>query len=716
MAKRKSGRQNVKIPVIDVLQQSNDYFISYLSGVLSIAISILILIIIDIFISKNLSSLDKPDIEILKKIFAIRVSECLPEIVEKLQFYSGIVIAPVLLLFLNYLFLKIFSKINKLHNTFTISSFVITILIFSLFIIAFNSCTYSSKYVYIQNSLMYKNLLVSFVLFIFIVLLILNEEKIFKNQNKMLAKSFTYLFYLVPTMIIITIASFIIYDLYSLEFDHNKNFHLSAYFFSIVNVFHGKALLIDFTNTYGLYPHFLEFIFKITGLSVFKFTAVMGIMFGLSLLVMFLFLKDIVKSKVICFAGLASIIFINYLNGYMINPVPYYQYFPHRLIFPSLLIFLSWIYFKKNSKLIYYISFILYSIGILWNMDVGIIVFITWIITLIFSELFKNNYKTIIRKSLLHCLAGISILSMVILAFSVYMYLRYGSFPKWIDFFEYQISFYKYGFGMLPMTLIHPWNLLIITYMTGLSISFQSLILRKPSNRVIMFFLLSILGVGIFSYFQGRSHDYTLVAVFYPALLLATAFADDMFSYVKDKLFSAHSKDKKNVFITYSGTILLLAGLLFFLTSSIFSMVYNYNYLFTNIKKNINIMIKKEPTILTRTVDFVNINTEPDEEVLIISHNAEIYYLGSQTICPLKSPAPSEILLIRDLEIIKEFVRNTRGEKIFFEESYLTLFLRRELKEDLVNTINQFYEVEKISKDKNMFLLVPRKNNSIENQ
>lgn len=43
-------------------------------------------------------------------------------------------------------------------------------------------------------------------------------------------------------------------------------FSFNAFFYSAVQVFSGKELLVDFVNHYGLYPHFLEPLFHLVGL------------------------------------------------------------------------------------------------------------------------------------------------------------------------------------------------------------------------------------------------------------------------------------------------------------------------------------------------------------------------------------------------------------------------------------------------------------------
>jgi hypothetical protein len=44
--------------------------------------------------------------------------------------------------------------------------------------------------------------------------------------------------------------------------------------------------------------------------------------------------------------------------------------------------------------------------------------------------------------------------------------------------------------------------------------------------------MLSVLGLGHFSYYQGRSHDYTLTAVWWPAFILLTISAGMLYRHL----------------------------------------------------------------------------------------------------------------------------------------------------------------------------------------
>ncbi|HEY6837801.1 MAG TPA: hypothetical protein VI389_03580, partial [Geobacteraceae bacterium] len=75
-------------------------------------------------------------------------------------------------------------------------------------------------------------------------------------------------------------------------YTYPNKYDFSAVYYSMVQVFGGAPLLVDgFTNTYGLYPHFLVPIFKLTGLSVLTFSGVMAVLDAICFGLLFLTLR-----------------------------------------------------------------------------------------------------------------------------------------------------------------------------------------------------------------------------------------------------------------------------------------------------------------------------------------------------------------------------------------------------------------------------------------
>lgn len=274
--------------------------------------------------------------------------------------------------------------------------------------------------------------------------------------------------------------------------------HFNALFYSMVQLFFGKELYVDFPNQYGLYPYILEPIFRLVGLSVLNFTLIMSILLAVAFFSLYIFTIKIVDNKILASIGFIGILFCNYLFekiqvGYSDS---YFQYFPLRILLPSLIVLTAYLYFKDKNVNFYYLSLFIGILSMFWNFESGLIVFLTWADRFglsgnsgesyrvgINSDTKTYRYKYIFSFDYNNCI--------------YHIYIRFGSYSLLSNLIEYQQIFYSSGFAMLPMRLIHPWNIVILIYFIGIAHSAKYLIVRNNSIRTKMIFFLSLLGVGV---------------------------------------------------------------------------------------------------------------------------------------------------------------------------------------------------------------------------
>ena len=127
--------------------------------------------------------------------------------------------------------------------------------------------------------------------------------------------------------------------------------HFNAVFQAVVQVVNGKAVLLNFPHQYGLYPHFIEPIFHLFGLSVFKFTVLMGLLMAIGELAVLACLNRLVQNPLISKMGFVAAIFF---SAYLVKSFSathdfYFHYFPLRFIFPALAMYFMLRYFEDNS-------------------------------------------------------------------------------------------------------------------------------------------------------------------------------------------------------------------------------------------------------------------------------------------------------------------------------------------------------------------------------
>lgn len=592
-------------------------------------------------------------------MFCVPASLFKPEPIERSIYLTSVFLSPFLTLGFNFYIKRFLNKVALRTDLNVYCNAVSAFLILLFGILGWIGLD-RVDYWYISNNFYYVHPLISVcimaVLMVCLLKFNLGESKVNKNKIPLIILN------ILSGLFILLVFLINIFDMNSIIGEKSLvNFnHFDAVFYSMSQVFMGKAVLINFANQYGLYPHFLEPIFQIIGLNVLNFSIVMGFLAALCFGFIFLFFKKSIDNWLIGFLGFTSILYFSYFFGSSLPgpPDPYFQYVPIRFLFPTVLIYLSFCYFQNNSKKIYYSLHALCSLAYLWNTETGILVFFAWLITLIYVELFNSDYKTALKNIGKHIvIAGLS-LAVVILSYYLYTYVRYGATPTFN--FEYQKIFYTMGFFMLPMPKIHPWNLIAITYLLGLSYCARALLLKKENARVKTIFLLSILGIGIFSYYQGRSHDFGLVGVWYPAVILAVIFTDSLYKTIK-----TNKKDYINLTV--------FCFLIYFLSSSFFSLISSYDYNSNIINTAFAQMSSKEPNFIRDNVNLIKKHTKAGDKILILSYTSGAYFAETQTLSALDIPSFGEMFLKKDLTFVEQAIKETKVDKVFFDSTFSTM-------------------------------------------
>ena len=326
------------------------------------------------------------------------------------------------------------------------------------------------------------------------------------------------------------------------------NGHFEAVFFSVVRTFLGAPALSDCGSQYGLYSVFLTPVFKIVGLSVARYSIVMSLLGAFCLFALWWFLWREIRPRwlattawgaMVSFVFLALRPFVERLQSMIIPDAihgdPYFQWLPIRVLFPVLALVLASLDFslvrRRRARAV---GHALMAAGILWNLEMGFIAWLSWILFLAYREIGERGFRLqAMLHASLHLFVGIASVLAVFALFSIGHGWIYGLAPEWSALVRFQKLFYGSGFMMLPMEVPHTWMVVAATYIAGLAASLGALATKgqhEVTRTDALTWLLSVLGSGVFVYFQGRSHDWVLPAVTYPAWLLAALFCARIFA------------------------------------------------------------------------------------------------------------------------------------------------------------------------------------------
>jgi len=617
--------------------------INFLVFSITLFLSVAGLFLLNIFIL----AVYKPDINaILDQARAVYLPSLIPGFVPKpvehLQFVLSVVAAPLLLIFfyrvvLSYLNKKSEAAINKLSN------FFVPFSILSLLAMIFWGLA-MSNFLYVQNSYFAGSLgRYIYALLLFPLLFWLTFD-----SNRYVKKILGYLPYIFITAI--ALAAFFL-NIFGYSNIPISPYHFDPIFYPIAQLIGGKTLLVGFGSVYGLYPVFLDILFRIFGASVFKITLVIGGLLALSYLALFIFLKNTIKNKLILLSGISALFFYSYYNVTQI----YYQYWPIRFFPPCVFILLVSLFIKTDKKVFYYLGFAWCCISLLWNFETGLILLLSWMLILPYCDFAATKGKGLIKKFGRHLIWLAAFLLATAVIFTGYTFLRSGAFPNLSLFFAYEKLYFS-GFFMIPMLPPpHTWCIIVFAYLAGLLYSLK-LLFASPNERSKIVFSLSVLGLGLFSYYEGRSHDWTLIGPSFVAVLLFTIFSDELFELAE-----------KNAPTLGASSILIL--LLFFLYAAPVSLITNVPKIVSSINTNIKSLKLKDP-VISKNIDFIRQNTKAKEKIFIFSlYYDGVYYLESGTISAPDLPSSTDYSTKQEAAYMVKFLEQNSDTKIFVDSN-----------------------------------------------
>ena len=279
---------------------------------------------------------------------------------------------------------------------------------------------------------------------------------------------------------------------------------------------------------YGFYSLYLKPVFNMFGLTTYSFSFIMTL----------LYLAGFIAVAVPIFRNLQNI----YLKLLLIPTLcavqgslgqvschwdPYFQYYPIRFLVPALSILMLYLILrtKKGASQLYLAmlsSFIL-GFSVFWNFDSGITTIIAWLgFFLLFAAVETLKTRVFNNRAIFSFLIVLAMMALGVASATVTLLACDKNGFSFEHMFEVQKTFYMKGVCMLPMPLsLHPWMAVLGVYVAVLALTIPN-ILRTGllcSHKRMLAFYIAIIGTGLFSYYQGRSHDMTLPAVIWPAIL-----------------------------------------------------------------------------------------------------------------------------------------------------------------------------------------------------
>ena len=423
--------------------------------------------------------------------------------------------------------------------------------------------------------------------------------------------------------------------------------HFEAVFFASVRVAQGKTLLVDGPHQYGLYPEFLAPVFRaLGGITVFRFSVVMALLQCTVLCVWLATLLRVMQARwlaILTFLGLFAftqffvprfIIEMGVLPYYD----PYFQYSPIRTVFPAIAFAGIAFTARKQRYMLRSVRLIgsaVLGAGVLWNVDAGVPAFGAWLLFLCHLKIqqLRTEEGSLFQKAVRFAalpLEAIGAAFLAVVSCLVLLAAKAGQYPDLSMILSFQKQFYGVGFYMLPMRLMHSWLVLALIVLGAMSYGLASLVPSlQPKNAIdplrSTVFGWAILACGLFSYYQGRSHDWVFPVVT-PLGFVFVALAVDQLFVPTSRLPGIHVLwMRSSAYIAIAFAALMASGTAGACTQGRVFMKSIIERTLRNAAQN------EAPHPIGPALTFLKTKLTPGQSALILSNHAGVYHAETST-------------------------------------------------------------------------------------
>ncbi|KTC84686.1 hypothetical protein Ldro_2850 [Legionella drozanskii LLAP-1] len=485
----------------------------------------------------------------------------------------------------------------------------------------------------------------------------------------------------------------------SVSYDPAWTNHADAAFYALSQVVAGKTLLVDLPSQYGLFPELIAPLFKWVGATVLNLSLFFATLQIISLLGLFFVLFKLVKNPLLLILGGISLLTLTfgttiYFTG---SHDQYFQYWPIRFFWPAFSVLVFYYFARKKTLLRAATVSLVSAIGAFWIMDTGLFIFLSFAAYLsarciILCTSDKSNRLFHLKKYLIAISLHLLITAAVISVLLGGMWLKSHQPLQLHRQFEYQKLFYGLGFAMLPLpNQIHPWMSVLGIYLLGIIISltawFQN---KKDSIRVDLILYLSLLGVGLFIYYEGRAHVTNLITVCWPALMVMLIATDCTIKRIREKT------------LAFTQMVIPIAAVSFLLLC-------NANFIahVPNMFREMQYVFKTRHDVyfpyIVGELAFIKQHAESKQECLILAKRQSIYYAESGLASPINGPGIVETLLKSDEEHFKRELFKGQLDCVFLGLGESSPFLAIDAEK-----LTQVYKVSSVNAEHTMLYLTPK--------
>jgi len=465
-------------------------------------------------------------------------------------------------------------------------------------------------------------------------------------------------------------------------------YHLNAMLDAVSQSVNGHHLLVNFPHIYGGYGEMLAPIIRLfpRAMAVLLIALAVPTLLGIAfwLLAAFRLIREPI-TLAICATGLLGVTYLSALP-------PNYCYGTPRTLFPSLGLLLAISYLRRPTAGLFWIMSIVAAIAPVWNLDTGLVLWFAWTLTLVAGAAADRAWI----RAMKHLAAQVGLLIAAWATFFLYLRLASHESPNLGLLFYFQSMVVKSGYFCVAMIVPNAWTFVVLLWIAGLVVAMLAHLRRRLpwKGRVVLF--LSLLGVGMFSYYMGRSAESNLICVSPPAILLVGMLASEARVRVRHDILPPVTRW---FFLPWLAMIFWWAFLFFVQLPTI-------------LQREVQLagaVIHPAPSFVQANADFAAQQVRPGESgVLFISGHSGFYYYLTGTARALRVPGNVELLQMRDMRALINAVQARQIPKLFVERNFWTMDMYRpDVYRELTDAIAQQYHAVASSPNAKLILYEP---------
>jgi hypothetical protein len=304
--------------------------------------------------------------------------------------------------------------------------------------------------------------------------------------------------------------------------------HLETVLWPIVQTNAGARCLVDYAPQYGCYAEWLKPLLHVVGQGIGAVTAAFAWLHAIGWIVALIALVAILRSTVVA-VSLALVMAVLYgCSGFAGHTLdPYIEYAPLRTLVPLLSVgaVVGWMRKPTDARTLALSCAI--GLGATWNLDAGLATMVAWLGLLGFDAVTtwtRIRRVGVAMRPVIVAVAGMAFALVLVIAWLV---VRGGGPSDLAALGAMHAAVIRDGYYQVPMPgLCHPWPIVALVYAAGLVAGGLRAAGATDDSRDRVAVFASLLGIGLFSYFQGRSMFLNLVSVMWPAFVVYALLID----------------------------------------------------------------------------------------------------------------------------------------------------------------------------------------------